>query len=99
MKILKSSATILGVFIYAVTGVISLIWEWGILVDTIGFFWALVSYIVFPLIAAILAITPIYVGVAQGDWRLAALSYGGGFIATIFFAIGNYGNSNVYRKS
>ena len=85
---------ILGIFIYAGTGIISLIWEWNIVVETLGFFWALASFIVFPLLSLILLITPFYAGFAQGDWKLAAFSYGGGFIGTIFFVIGYYGNTN-----
>ena len=94
MKTIKTISMIFGIFIYAVTGIVSLIWEWSIVVDTIGFFWALASFIVFPLLSLILVITPFYAGFVQGDWRLAAFSYGGGFIGTIFLAIGNYGNSS-----
>jgi len=78
----------LGLFIYALAGVISFFWSMSIIVDEAGFLGGLIAFFLFPVT---IVFAPLYHGFSSGDWTLAAITYGGGILAAIISGLDSDG--------
>lgn len=74
----------LGMIIFFGAGIISFFWSMAVIIDNLGFFGGLVAFFIFPVT---IAFAPFYVGFSTGDWTLFMITYGGGIVASIIFAM------------
>ena len=78
----------LGLFVYALAGLISFFWSMSIIVDEAGFLGGLIAFFLFPVT---IIFAPLYHGFSSGDWTLAAITYGGGILAAIISGLDSDG--------
>lgn len=70
--------------VYFGAGIVSFFWSLAVIIDTLGFIGGLVAFILLPVT---IVFAPFYVGFSTGDWTLLAITYGGGIVATVLFAM------------
>lgn len=63
-----------------------LFWSMSIIVQQVGFFGGLIAFLLAPIT---ITFAPFYIGFAQGDWTLVAITYGGGIIGAMISMMDN----------
>ncbi len=70
--------------IYIVAGIVSFFWSMSVIVQELGFIGGVIAFLFAPIT---IVFAPFYVGFAKGNWTLLAITYGGGILASIIYAI------------
>lgn len=74
----------LAMIIYFGAGIVSFFWSMAVIIENLGFVGGLIAFFVLPIT---IVFAPFYVGFSTGNWTLLAITYGGGILASIIFAI------------
>jgi hypothetical protein len=76
----------LAMIIYFGAGIVSFFWSMAVIIENLGFIGGLIAFFVLPVT---IVFAPFYVGFSTGNWMLLAITYGGGIVASIIFAMSN----------
>ncbi|RDB43826.1 hypothetical protein DU490_05285 [Halomonas sp. DQ26W] len=75
-----------GLIIYWVAGIWGFFLSMGIVVDNLGFIGGTIAFIFFPFT---LMFAPLYEGIANSNWNVFIITYGGAISATALVFIGS----------
>ena len=78
---------VLGVTIYTLCGLWSFFISMAIVTDNLGFIGSFFAFMIFP---ATITFAPLYEALANSNWFLFILTYGGAIIGGIFFWLGSH---------
>jgi hypothetical protein len=77
---------ICGMLIFWIAGIVGFILCLGVVANNLGFIGTVIAFMLFPVT---ILVAPWYEALANSNWFLVLLIYGGGIVSAIFGAIGS----------